>query len=261
MKRKIVHIDSERCTGCGLCAKACHEGAIAMEDGKAVLVKDDYCDGLGDCLPACPADAISIQEREAAPYDEAAVKARLAAQGKRLPARESSAGHGCPGSKPQTLKPLSPAGGQPAAASPAMPAAFLPGLAGQLGQTGQGQPSCLAQWPVQLRLAPVKAPFYEGARLLVAADCSAYAYPGFHQDFMKGRVTLIGCPKLDPVDYSEKLAEIVKANGIRSILVARMQVPCCQGLANAVQRALQSCGRCLPWSVAVIDAQGRIVDF
>ncbi len=249
MKRKIVHIDRDKCTGCGLCAKACHEGAIAMEEGKAALVRDDYCDGLGDCLPACPADAISIREREAAPYDEAAVKARLAVQGKRLPAREPGAGHGCPGPKPQTLKPLAPFAGQPAG---------LPGLAGQFGQTGQSQVSCLAQWPVQLRLAPVKAPYFEGASLLVAADCAAYAYPGFHQDFMKGRVTLIGCPKLDPVDYSEKLAEILKANDVRSIAVARMHVPCCQGMVNAVRRALQASGRGIPWSVAVIDAQGRI---
>ena len=199
MIRKIIQIDTEKCNGCGLCAKACHEGAIGMVDGKAKLLRDDYCDGLGDCLPACPVNAISFTVREAAAYDEAAVLAK------------------------------------------------------------KGKGSQLQQWPVQIRLVPVEAPFFQGADLLVAADCTAYAYAEFHKDFIRGRVTLVGCPKLDSVDYAEKLTEILRNNEIRSVTVVRMEVPCCGGMENAVKRALQASGKFLPWQVVTISTDGKIL--
>ncbi len=199
MIRKIIQIDTEKCNGCGLCAKACHEGAIGMVDGKAKLLRDDYCDGLGDCLPACPVNAISFTVREAAAYDEAAVLAK------------------------------------------------------------KGKGSQLQQWPVQIRLVPVEAPFFQGADLLVAADCTAYAYAEFHKEFIRGRVTLVGCPKLDSVDYAEKLTEILRNNEIRSVTVVRMEVPCCGGMENAVKRALQASGKLLPWQVVTISTDGKIL--
>lgn len=204
MIRKIIQIDTEKCNGCGLCAKACHEGAIGMVDGKAKLLRDDYCDGLGDCLPACPVNAISFAVREAAAYDEAAVHAK----------KEKDA---------------------------------------------QLQGSQLQQWPVQIRLVPVEAPFFQGADLLVAADCTAYAYAEFHKEFIRGRVTLVGCPKLDSVDYAEKLTEILRNNEIRSVTVVRMEVPCCGGMENAVKRALQASGKFLPWQVVTISTDGKIL--
>lgn len=242
MKRKIVHIDREKCTGCGLCVSACHEGAIAMEDGRAVLLRDDYCDGLGDCLPACPADAITIEEREAVSYDEGAVAEHLrerAAAGAPHP-------HGCPGSRMKILKPMHAA--EPPAAVPA-------------GEPAGSPVSALTQWPVQIRLVPSTAPFFRGAGLLVAADCTAYAFAGFHERFMRGRVTLIGCPKLDPVQYGEKLTEILTLNDIRSVAVVRMEVPCCGGIEAAVRQALPASGKSIPWSVTVISTDGRIADF
>jgi len=242
MKRKIVHIDREKCTGCGLCVKACHEGAIAMEDGKARLLRDDYCDGLGDCLPACPADAITIEEREAVSYDEGAVAEHL----KKRAAAGVQPGHGCPGSRMKVLQPLR----APKPAAPA-PAAEPAGEAA----------SALAQWPVQIRLVPSNAAFFNGARLLIAADCTAYAFARFHERFMRGRVTLIGCPKLDPVRYAEKFTEILSLNDIKSVSVVRMEVPCCGGIEAAVRQALQQSGKCIPWSVTVISSDGRIVDF
>lgn len=199
MIRKIIQIDTEKCNGCGLCAKACHEGAIGMVDGKAKLLRDDYCDGLGDCLPACPVNAISFTVREAAAYDEAAVLAK------------------------------------------------------------KGKGSQLQQWPVQIRLVPVEAPFFQGADLLVAADCTAYAYAEFHKEFIRGRVTLVGCPKLDSVDYAEKLTEILRNNEIRSVTVVRMEVPCCGGMENAVKRALQASGKLLPWQVVTISTDGKLL--
>ena len=211
MIRKIIEIDQSKCNGCGACAAACHEGAIAMVNGKAQLMRDDYCDGLGDCLPACPTKAITFVEREAAAYDEAAVlaaKAEKAEKKEKLPC-------GCPGSAARAIHRQD---------SPA--AADAP------------RQSELRQWPVQIRLAPVNAPWFDGARLLVAADCTAYAYANFHQEFIKGRVALVGCPKLDPVDYAEKLTEIFRSNDIRSITVVRMEVPCCGGIENAVKKAL-----------------------
>ena len=228
MLRKIVHIDKEKCTGCGECARACHEGAIAMVDGKATLMREDFCDGFGDCLPACPADAIHIEEREAPAYDEAAVKA----------ARTEKKLRGCPGSAARDLRP------EPSASVSDVPAAK----------------SRLSQWPVQIKLAPVSAPFYQGAKLLIAADCTAYAYAAFHEDFIRGRITLVGCPKLDGVDYSQKLKEIIANNDIKSVLIVRMEVPCCGGLEFAAKKALQESGKFLPWQVVTISTDGRILD-
>ncbi len=231
MIRKIIEINEEACNGCGLCAEACHEGAIAMVDGKARLLRDDYCDGLGDCLPACPTGAISFIEREADPYDEAAVMANKKAQ------ESDPAPAGCPGSRAQALAP------QPKTAASAAPVVTQ-----------------LRQWPVQIKLAPIKAPYFENAKLLIAADCAAYAYGNFHHEFMKGKVTLIGCPKLDDIDYAEKLTEIIKQNNIKSVTIARMEVPCCGGLEMAVKKALQSSGKFLPWQVVTISTDGQILD-
>ena len=193
MIRKIIEIQEEKCNGCGLCASACHEGAIGMVDGKARLLREDYCDGLGDCLPQCPTGAITFVEREAAPYDEAGI-------------------------------------------------------------------SRLRQWPCQIKLVPVNAPYFHKAKLLIAADCTAYTYADFHRDFMKGKITLIGCPKLDGADYSEKLTEIIKNNDIRSVTILRMEVPCCGGLEMAVKKALQTSGKFLPWQVVTISTEGQILD-
>lgn len=234
MIRKIITIDEDKCNGCGLCAEACHEGAIGMIDGKARLLRDDYCDGLGDCLPACPTGAITFEEREAAAYDAAAVKARLAKLGKTHPAG------GCPGSRAHAIHrqnaPLQPA----PASDPAE--------------------SLLMQWPVQIKLAPVTAPYFEGAHLLVSADCAAYAYGNFHGRFMKNRVTMIGCPKLDEGDYSDKLTEILRHNNIQSVTVVRMEVPCCGGIERAVVTALKNSGKMIPWQVVTISTDGRIFD-
>ena len=241
MKRRIIQIDTEKCNGCGACAAACHEGAIAMVDGKARLMRDDYCDGLGDCLPTCPTGAITFVEREAAPYDEAAVlaaKQRKAQAGGGCPgsaARTISAG--CPGSRAQTL-----AGGMEAPAVPTM------------------APSRLRQWPVEIQLVPVAAPYFEGCDLLVAADCTAFAYGAFHEKLLKGRILLVGCPKLDHVNYAEKLTEIFARNDIRSITVARMEVPCCGGLEFAVKTALERSGRQIPLEVVTISTDGKILN-
>ena len=234
MIRKIIHIDEEKCNGCGACAAACHEGAIAMIDGKARLMRDDHCDGLGDCLPACPTGAITFVEREAAAYDEQAV-----ARSRQAKAAAAPQPCGCPGTRARSLSHQ--------AACPAPTAAAA---------NAQSQ---LAQWPVQIRLVPVQAPFFDGAELLIAADCTAYAYAGFHEQFMRGRVTLIGCPKLDAVDYSEKLTQILQSNNIRSVTVARMEVPCCGGLENAVRSALRSSGKRLPLQVVTVQVNGSLL--
>ena len=230
MIRRIIEINQDKCNGCGACAAACHEGAIAMVDGKATLMRDDYCDGLGDCLPSCPTGAISFVEREAAAYDEAAVLAAKAKKSGPLPC-------GCPGTAAKAIR-----------RQPEPDAVQRP------------QQSQLSQWPVQIKLAPVNAPWLDGAKLLVAADCTAYAYANFHQDFIRGHITLVGCPKLDSVDYSEKLTEILKKNHIRSITVVRMEVPCCGGIENAVKKALQASGKLIPWNVVTISTDGRILD-
>ena len=230
MIRRIIEINEEKCNGCGACAEACHEGAIKMVNGKAKLMRDDYCDGLGDCLPACPTGAISFVEREAATYDEAAVKAAKHA---------GCAGGGCPGS-----------------AAKAIVRKDEIENSATIGSTV----SQLRQWPVQIKLAPVNAPWFDGAKLLVAADCTAYAYAGFHEDFIKNHVTLIGCPKLDMVDYAEKLTQIIALNDIKGVTVVRMEVPCCGGIEMAVKRALMASGKFIPWNVVTISTDGRIAD-
>ncbi len=231
MIRKIIKIDQEKCNGCGACAAACHEGAIAILDGKAKLIREDYCDGLGDCLPACPVDAITFEEREAPAYDEAAVLEAKAKKHGALPC-------GCPGTQSKAI--YRENGDHARSAAPA--------------------PSQLAQWPVQIKLVPVKAPYFDGANLLVAADCTAYAYGNFHNDFMRNRITLIGCPKLDDIDYAEKLTAIIANNAIQSVTVVRMEVPCCGGIEYAVKQALQTSGKFIPWRVVTISTNGKLLD-
>ena len=230
IKRKIIKIDEEKCNGCGACAAACHEGAIAMVNGKAKLMREDFCDGLGYCLPACPTNAISFEEREAPAYNEAAVQATKNAQKQPLPC-------GCPGTATRAIK---------REASCAVPGAPVE--------------SRLNNWPVQIKLVPVNAPYFDGANLLIAADCTAYAYGNFHNEFIRNRITLIGCPKLDEVDYAEKLTRIIAENDIKSVTVTRMEVPCCGGLENAVKRALMASGKFIPWRVVTITADGRILE-
>ena len=233
MIRKIIKIDEEKCNGCGACAAACHEGAIEMVNGKAKLTREDYCDGLGDCLPSCPTDAISFEEREAPAYDEAAV---LAAKAKK------EAGHtlpcGCPGTQSKAIK-------------------------REVCDTAQPEVSAesrLSQWPVQIKLVPVNAPYFDKANLLIAADCTAYAYGNFHNEFIRNHITLIGCPKLDEGDYAEKLTAIIANNNIKSVTIVRMEVPCCGGIENAAKRALQASGKFIPWRVVTISTDGRIIE-
>ena len=232
MVRRIIEIDPEKCNGCGACANACHEGAIAMVDGKAKLLRDDYCDGLGDCLPACPTGAITFVEREAAAYDQQAVAENQKKAGKQPQG-------GCPGRRFQGLHPQGGAAWE-----------------APVGAAG----SQLGQWPCQIRLIPVNAPCFDGAKLLIAADCTAYAYAGFHQEFMRGKVTLIGCPKLDDTDYSEKLTQIIRDNRIESVTIVRMEVPCCGGLEAAVKKAIQQSGKFLPWQVVTLSVDGKVLD-
>ena len=224
MLRKIIRIDEEKCTGCGLCAEACHEGAIGIVNNKAKLLREDFCDGLGDCLPACPEDAISFEEREAAEYNAAAV----------LAAKKACHPHGCPGMQAKMIQ-------------------------REKSNADVSAPSELSNWPVQIKLVPTAAPYFAGADLLVAADCTAFAYGNFHAEFIKGRVTIIGCPKLDSIDYAEKLEVILSQNDIHSITVARMSVPCCGGLENAVRRALDASGKDIPLRVVTISTDGKIL--
>ena len=248
MIRKIIKIDTEKCNGCGACAAACHEGAIEMINGRAMLTREDYCDGLGDCLPACPTNAISFEEREAPAYDEAAVLAAKQEKAqKTLPC-------GCPGTQSKTIRREStPCGVQAAAPVTSQQSQCTV-------QTEAFVTSQLNQWPVQIKLVPVKAPYFDGANLLVAADCTAYAYGNFHQEFIRNHITLIGCPKLDEGDYAEKLTQIIANNNIKSVTITRMEVPCCGGIENAVKRALQASGKFIPWRVVVISTDGRLLD-
>jgi len=236
MKRKIIKIDEEKCNGCGLCAQACHENAIGMVNGKAKLLRDDYCDGLGDCLPVCPTNAISFEEREAAAYDEEAVKRN------QQTAKTPPAG-GCPGMRALKIKRQS--------ASPA---------SSPEPASGGGISSELMQWPVQLKLVAPNAPYLQNADLLIAADCTAFAYGNFHHDFIKGKITLIGCPKLDEVDYADKLTDILANNEIKSITVVRMSVPCCGGIVTAVTDAMHRAGKMIPWSIVTVDTDGTILE-
>ena len=232
MIRKIIEIDENKCNGCGLCAKACHEGAIEMVNGKAKLTREDYCDGLGDCLPACPTGAISFVTRSAPAYDEQAVlKAKRASSSHSCPS-----GHSCPSTVAKVLK--------------------REGTSPQRSYNGGSQ---LMQWPCQIKLVPVRAPYFDGANLLIAADCTAYAYASFHDEFMRKHVTLIGCPKLDGVDYADKLTEIIAQNDVKSVKVVRMEVPCCGGLENAVAKALRNSGKFIPWQVVTISTDGQIL--
>lgn len=248
MIRKIITIDQELCNGCAACVTACHENAIGMRDGKAVLLRDDYCDGLGNCLPACPANAISFEEREALPYDEEAVLAGI--REKAAPADGP-----CPGLAVRGGNPT----GCPGSASRALSAHFCPGSAPLSTGGGAGEASCLRQWPVQIKLVPVNAPYFAGADVLVAADCTAFAHGGFHRSFMEGKVTLIGCPKLDEGDYADKLTEIFASNNILSVTVARMSVPCCGGMERAVKTALDRSGKDILLSVITVTPEGNIL--
>jgi len=230
MVRQIIKIDEENCNGCGLCAQACHEGAIAMVDGKAKLIRDDYCDGLGNCLPVCPTGAIAFEEREAAAFDEEAVKANQS-QTQPLPC-------GCPGTNARAIN-------HSAAAHSEAPVHTA---------------SELRQWPVQIKLVPVNAPYFNNAHLLIAADCAAYACAAFHSRFMKNKITLIGCPKLDEGDYSEKLTAIIKNNDIKSVTVVRMEVPCCGGIESAAVNALKRSGKFIPWQVYTLSTDGNVLE-
>ncbi len=242
MKRKIININEEKCNGCGLCINACHEGALILENGKAKLISDSYCDGLGDCLPECPTNAITIEEREAEAYDEELVMETLK---KKANSQNQATAHppihgGCPGSRAMSIKKT---------AENVTPA------------QAHAQPltSELQQWPCQIKLVPVNAPYFDNFDLLIAADCTAYAYANIHKDFMKNRITLIGCPKLDDGDYSQKLAAILSNNNINSVKILRMEVPCCSGIVNAVKTALLQSGKMIPWSIVVIGTNGEVL--
>lgn len=238
MLRKIIKIDENKCNGCGLCVSACHEGAIGMINGKAKLLRDDYCDGLGDCLPACPVEAITFEEREALAYNEAAVNMEAAA--KVNIKKEANLPCGCPGTNSKALK----------REKPQLPKKSL--------AEQKTLETYLNQWPVQIKLVPVNAPYFNNANLLVAADCTAFAYGNFHREFMKNKITIIGCPKLDEGDYSEKLTAILKTNNIKSLTIIRMEVPCCGGIENAAKTALKNCGKLIPWQTVVISTDGNI---
>lgn len=244
MVRQIIEINEELCNGCGLCVNACHEGAIGLVHGKAKLLRDDYCDGLGNCLPVCPVDAITFVEREALEYNEEEVKKNMEiAANEKAKGKEEVKFSGCPGSMAKRIKHSNTEESQ------------------DKRKESPGQiESRLGQWPVQIQLVPVNAPYFDGANLLIAADCCAYSHGSFHEDYMKGKITIIGCPKLDEVSYAEKLTQIIKNNDIKSITVTRMEVPCCGGIVEAVKQALIQSGKMIPWQVVIISTQGEILE-
>lgn len=241
MKRKIIRIDEDKCNGCGLCINACHEGALQLIDGKAKLVSESYCDGLGACLPGCPTGALVVEEREADAFDEEAVKKQMESKTAPMPEK---LGCGCPGSHARQIN-----------KSPAAENAQVCSSDGP--HRGESE---LRQWPCQIKLVPPNAPYFENAHILVAADCTAYAYADIHNDFMKNKITIIGCPKLDDINYGEKLTEILKAHEVKSITVLRMEVPCCGGIVNAVKQALLGSGKLIPWNVVTIGVDGRVLE-
>ncbi|MGQ9558193.1 MAG: ATP-binding protein [Desulfurispora sp.] len=244
MLRKIIRIDEEKCNGCGLCVNACHEGALQLVNGKAKLVAESYCDGLGACLPECPTGALMLEEREAAPFDEEAVQKQMQSRKATAPAPvPEKLPCGCPGTHARVIERKNAA---------SRPAALQAGPAAAESQ--------LRQWPCQIKLVPVNAPYFQNAHLLVAADCTAYAYASIHNDFMRNKVTIIGCPKLDSVDYTEKLTEILRLNEIKSVTVLRMEVPCCGGMVQAVKQALQKSGQMIPWRVVTISTSGEVLE-
>ena len=250
MKRQMIKIDEELCNGCGLCAEACHEGAIGIVDGKAKLLRDDYCDGLGNCLPVCPTGAIQFEEREAVPFSPEAVIAKKAEAKHDTHARHSEGngphlGGGCPGSRAAVLR-----SAPTPVTDPARPS---------LADRDKAEASALMQWPVQIKLLPVVAPYYQGAHLLIAADCTAFSRKDFHDRFMRSRITMIGCPKLDEGSYAEKLTAILENNDIASVTIVRMEVPCCGGLSSAAVEALRACGKMIPWQTVTISVNGEIL--
>lgn len=251
MIRKIITIDEEKCNGCNLCVSACHEGAIALVNGKAKLMRENYCDGLGDCLPSCPTGAITFEEREAEAYDQAAVLENMEKQkikqekdGGKMQEHIHAHMGGCPGSNARSMK-------REAMESKPVTETVEKEVSTQ---------SELQQWPIQIKLVAPNAPYFKDAKLLVAADCTAFAYRNFHQDFIKNHITLIGCPKLDEGDYADKLTEIIKNNDIKSVTVVRMEVPCCGGIENAVKTALQNSGKMIPWQVATVSIEGELLE-
>lgn len=259
MQRKIVRIDEEKCDGCGLCVDACHEGALRLVNGKARLVSESYCDGLGDCLPECPTGAISIEEREAAAFDEEAVKKNME---NKCNAVIEELACGCPGTHARVFE-------RSGEAAPEDLACGCPGTQAraierseEAGAAADNAPvrSQLRQWPCQIKLTPANASYLDKANLLVAADCTAYAYANIHNDFMRKKITVIGCPKLDNIDYTEKMTEILKVHDLKSITVLRMEVPCCGGIVNAVKQALINSGKMIPWSVVTISTDGKIIE-
>ena len=275
MVRQIIHIDKEKCNGCGLCATACHEGAIDIVDGKAKLVRENFCDGFGDCLPNCPTGAITFENREAPEYDEAAVEA--AKKAKERSKKEAEVMTEREAQMKAEMEQHAAHAGAPERAGESSSGAFGRRCPGsrfmQFGRNeddvqvdaapavGAARPvSRLNQWPCQIKLLPTQAPFYDGAKLLIAADCTAYAYANMHEDFMKGKITLIGCPKLDDIDYTDKLTEIIANNDIKSVTIVRMEVPCCGGLQRAAENALRNSGKFIPWQVVTISRNGKILD-